>query len=118
MGPKRLRKPMRRSAWRRLMARWTPQKSRQEGARGGESFSSRMRRGGGGGEVEFCVAHGAEELGVGGGAASGDGAKGAALAEEAAEVEGRAGIGGGLRFVHKDSSAREAGHSGPGWASR
>src|ERR1039458_7455861 len=103
MGPKRLRKPMRRSAWRRLMARWTPQKSRQEGA-------------GGGGEVEFFVAHAAEELGVGGGAASGDGAKGAALAEEAAEVEGRAGIGGGLRFVHKDSSEREAGHSWPAWS--
>src|ERR1035441_5017428 len=48
--------------------------------------------------------------------ASGDGAKGAALAEEAAEVEDRAGIGGGLRFVHKDSSAREAGHSWPAWS--
>ena len=46
------------------------------------------------GEVELFFADAAEDLGVGGGAASGDGAEGTALAEEAAEVEDRAGIGG------------------------
>src|ERR1039458_4994710 len=35
-----------------------------------------------------------EEVGVGGGAASGDSPEGAALAEKAAEVEDRAGVGG------------------------
>jgi hypothetical protein len=49
--------------------------------------------------VGLFVVDAAEELGVGGGTASGDGGKGAALAEEAAEVEGFAGIGGDLRFV-------------------
>jgi hypothetical protein len=37
---------------------------------------------------------------VGGGAASGDGSEGAALAEEASEI-------GGLRFVHRDSRFRD-----------
>src|ERR1019366_2135294 len=45
------------------------------------------------GAVEFFVADAAEELGVGGGAASGDSAEGAALAEKAAEVEDGAGLG-------------------------
>ena len=44
----------------------------------------------------------AEELGVSGGAASGDGGEGAALAEEAGEVGGFAGRGRDLRFVHRD----------------
>jgi len=52
---------------------------------------------------------------MGGGTASGDGGKGAALAEESAEVEGFAGIGGDLRFVqdlrfvHRNSRGSEAG---------
>ena len=50
-------------------------------------------------EVEFFVVNLAKELGVGGGAASGDGGEGAALSEEACEV-------GGLRFVHRDSRIR------------
>jgi hypothetical protein len=60
-------------------------------------------------EVELFVVDAAEELGMGGGTASGDGGEGAALAEEAAEVEGFAGVGGDLRFVqdlrfvHRDS---------------
>jgi hypothetical protein len=58
-------------------------------------------------EVEFLVVNAAEELGVGGGTTSGDGGEGAALAEETAEVDGLAGIGGELRFVHRCSRARE-----------
>jgi hypothetical protein len=56
-------------------------------------------------EVELFVVDAAEELGVGGGAASGDGGESAALAEEAAEVGGLAGNGGDLRFVHRNSRA-------------
>jgi hypothetical protein len=59
------------------------------------------------GEVELLVANAAEELGVGGGTASADSGKGAALAEETAEV--KAWIDGRLRlrWVHRDSGARE-----------
>jgi hypothetical protein len=51
-------------------------------------------------EVEFFVVNLAEELGVSGGAASGDSGESAALAEEAGEVGGFAGRCGDLRFVH------------------
>jgi hypothetical protein len=47
----------------------------------------------------------AEELGVGGGTASGDGGEGATLAEETSEFEGRSGNGRDLRFVQSDSRA-------------
>ena len=61
------------------------------------------------GEVEFFVVDAAEEFGVGGGAASGDGAEGA----EAAEVEDRAGGGGEFRFVQRDFNAAKRAISGP-----
>jgi hypothetical protein len=95
---------MRRSAWRRLTARLGPQNSSQVAALS---------------EVSPFVVDAAEELGMGGGTASGDGGKGAALAEQAAEVEGFAGIGGdlrfvhGLRFVHRNSGASETGQTCP-----
>jgi hypothetical protein len=54
----------------------------------------------------------AEELGVGGGATSGDGSEGAALSEEAAKIEGRVRVGGDLRFVHTDSRS-QTGHKCP-----
>src|ERR1019366_5584157 len=54
--------------------------------------------------VELLVVDAAEELGVGGGTTSGDGGEGAALAEEAAEVEGLAGNG-ELWCVHGNSRA-------------
>src|ERR1017187_7468703 len=69
--------------------------------------------GGGEGEVELFFADAAEDLGVGGGAASGDGAEGTALAEEAAEVEDRAGLGGGSGFVHRDSNLSKRAIRGP-----
>jgi hypothetical protein len=65
------------------------------------------------GEVEFFVADAAEELGVGGGAASGDSAEGAALAEKAAEVEDGARVGEDFWFVHRDSNASERARLGP-----
>ena len=46
---------------------------------------------------------------MGGGTTSGNGSEGAALAEEAAEIEGSAGVGGDLRFVHRESR-RQTGH--------
>jgi hypothetical protein len=60
---------------------------------------------GGEGAVEFFVVDVAEELGVGGGTASSDGSEGAALAEEASEVESLAGSGWDLRSVHRSSRA-------------
>src|ERR1019366_7259150 len=65
----------------------------------GEVGAAKLFPGSGVREVELFVVDAAEELGVGGGTASGDSGKGAALAEESAEVEGFAGIGGDLRFV-------------------
>jgi hypothetical protein len=70
----------------------------------GEVGAAERAPGWGDGPVELFVANAAEELGVGGGTASAESAKGAALTEEAAEVYGR--IDGDLRFVHSDSSAR------------
>jgi hypothetical protein len=70
----------------------------------GEVGAAERPPGWGEGPVELFVANAAEELGVGGGTASAESAKGAALAEEAAEVYGW--IDGDLRFVHSDSSAR------------
>jgi hypothetical protein len=60
-------------------------------------------------EVELLVVDAAEELGVGGGTASGDGGEGAALAEEVAKVEGLAGNGGDRRFVHGKLQGSETG---------
>ena len=76
----------------------------------GEVTAAKGSPGWGKGEVEFFVANAAEELGVGGGTASGDSAEGAALAEEATEIEDRSGVEGDIRFVHSDSDAGEAGH--------
>ncbi len=56
--------------------------------------------GGGDGAVEFFVADAAEEFGVGGGTASAESDEGAALAEDTAEVEDRAGVGENFGFVH------------------
>jgi len=69
----------------------------------GEVGAAESPPGWGEGQEEFFVANAAEELGVGGGTASAESAKGAALAEEAAEVHG---IDGDLWCVHGDSSAR------------
>ena len=79
----------------------------------GEVDGAKGTPGWGEGAVEFFVADAAEELGVGGGAASGDSAEGAALAEKAAEVEDGAGVGGDFRFVHRDSKGSERARSGP-----
>src|ERR1017187_3767359 len=79
----------------------------------GEVDGAKGTPGWGEGAVEFFVADAAEELGVGGGAASGDSAEGAALAEKAAEVEDGAGVGGDFWFVHRDSNASERATSGP-----
>ena len=54
----------------------------------GEVGAAERPPGWGEGPVELFVANAAEELGVGGGTASADSGKGAALAEEAAEVYG------------------------------
>ena len=54
--------------------------------------------------VELFLADAAEELGVGGGTASAESAKGAALAEEAAEVYGRIDV--DRWFVHIDSNSQ------------
>jgi hypothetical protein len=58
----------------------------------GEVGATERSPGWGDGEVELFVADALEELGVGSGTASADSDKGAALAEETAEVEGGAGI--------------------------
>jgi hypothetical protein len=58
----------------------------------------------------------AEELGVGGGAASGHGGEGTALAEETAESDGVEGVGGDLRFLHKYSKATKRDKLVPGYA--
>src|ERR1039457_3933324 len=71
----------------------------------GEVGAAERAPGWGEGPVELFVANAAEELGVGGGTASAESAKGAALAEEAAEVYGRIDV--NQRFVHSDSSARK-----------
>jgi hypothetical protein len=77
----------------------------------GDVGAAKLFPGSGVREVELFVVDAAEELGVGGGTASGDGGEAAALSEEAAEVEGFAGIGGDLRFVedlrfvHRNSRA-------------
>jgi hypothetical protein len=79
----------------------------------GEVGTAERPPGWGEGPVKLFVANAAEELGVGGGTASAEGAKGAALAEEAAEVYGRIDV--DLRFVHSDSSARKRDmHISPG----
>jgi hypothetical protein len=52
----------------------------------GEVSAAEGSPGRGTGQVELLVVNAAEELGVGGGTASGDSGKGAALAEHAAEV--------------------------------
>ena len=70
----------------------------------GEVGAAERPPGWGEGPIELFVANAAEELGVGGGTASTESAKGAALAEEATEVYGRIDV--NLRFVHSDSSAR------------
>jgi hypothetical protein len=70
----------------------------------GEVGAAERPPGWGEGPVKLFVANAAEELRVGGGTASAESAKGAALAEEAAEVYGRIDV--DLRFVHSDSSAR------------
>jgi hypothetical protein len=54
-------------------------------------------------EVELFVVDAAKEHGVGGGTASADGDKGAALAEDMTEVERGAGIGLDFKFLHGDS---------------
>jgi hypothetical protein len=79
----------------------------------GEVDGAKGTPGWGEGAVEFFVADAAEELGVGGGAASGDSAEGAALAEKAAEVEGLEGIGEDLWFVHRDSRAPKRANFSP-----
>ena len=66
----------------------------------------------GDGQVELFVVDATEQLGVGGGATSGDGSEGAALSEEAAKIEGHVGVGGDLRFVHTDSGS-QTGHECP-----
>jgi hypothetical protein len=68
-------------------------------AANGDVGSTEFPPGKGDGEVEFFVADAAEKLGVGGGTASAESDEGAALAEEAAEVEGRE-VELGFRFVH------------------
>ena len=70
----------------------------------GEVGAAERPPGWGDGPVELFVANAAEELGVGGGTASADSGKGAALAQQAAEVY--AWIDGVLRCVHSDSGAR------------
>ena len=69
----------------------------------GEVGAAEGAPGWGDGEVEFVVADATEELGVVGGTASAESDEGAALAEDTAEVEGRAGIGEDFGFVHGDS---------------
>jgi hypothetical protein len=73
----------------------------------GEVGAAETLPGFGEGAVELLVVDAAEELGVGGGTTSGDGGEGAALAEDAAEVEGLAGNG-ELRCVHGNSRAPKA----------
>src|ERR1019366_8832929 len=75
----------------------------------GEVGAAEGLPGWGAGLVEFLVVNAAKELGVGGGTSSGDGGKGAALAEETAEVDGFAGIGRDLRFVHRGSRGPRGG---------
>jgi hypothetical protein len=70
----------------------------------GEVGAAERAPGWGEGPVEFLVANAAEELGVGSGTASAESAKGATLAEEAAEVNGRIDV--DLRFVHIDSNSQ------------
>jgi hypothetical protein len=79
----------------------------------GEVGAAEGSPGWGDGAVELLLANAAEELGVGGGTASGDSAKGAALAEETAEVEGLEGIGEDLWFVHRDSGAPKRANFSP-----
>ena len=69
----------------------------------GEVGAAELAPGWGEGPVELFLTNAAEELGVGGGTASAESAKGAALAEEAAEVYGRIDV--DLRFVHSDSNS-------------
>ena len=66
----------------------------------------------GDGQVELFIVDATEELGVGGGATSGDGSEGAALSEETAKFEGRVRVGGDLRFVHTGSGS-QTGHKCP-----
>src|SRR5260370_453508 len=72
----------------------------------GEMGAAEGAPGWGDGEVEFFVADATEEFGVGGGTASAEGDEGAALAKDAAEVQGRAGIGENFGFVHGGSRAQ------------
>ena len=80
----------------------------------GEVGTAEGPPGWGDGEVEFFVADAAEELGVGGGTASAESDEGTALAEDTAEVEGRAGIGEDFGFVHGGSRFKRAKFSPPG----
>ena len=79
----------------------------------GEAGAAEGAPGRGDGEVEFFVADAAEQFGVGGGTASAESDEGAALAEDAAEVEGRAGIGENFEFVHGTPGLKRAKFSPP-----
>jgi hypothetical protein len=70
----------------------------------GEVGAAERPPGWGDGEVELFIVDAAEELGVGGGAATADSGKGAALAEEASKVH--AGIDGDFGCVHRGSRAK------------